>query len=330
MKKPFLVTAVILTLLSCNSTTEDSKDEIEDTSSFAYKIAYNVWENQETDDYEVYVMDWNGENKRNITNLKGVEWAYQSYKDKIYFISDKDTCHRCYFLYEMDGEGKGIKKISNVQLRDSWFGSRKAGTEFIINPHKSIDSTFYIVNNQGDILRKIYTGLAYSSDPMFSPTGEDVVFRGANKKFKKENGFVDELYIIDENGNNLHQITTYPKTDTTSQWWEYHAGPPHWDSVSNRIFYNSVQKGISTIFSINPDGSDLKQITPDSLSADWHQVSKDGMWLVFSGQKNRGQNVTGYDIFLMNLSTSKIQNLTNSSLYNQGPVFVRVADLPKK
>lgn len=63
-----------------------------------WKIAYNVCEDSETDNYEVYIMNMDGSGKKNITNHPDVAWVYYAWKDKLYFISDRDTCHRCFFI----------------------------------------------------------------------------------------------------------------------------------------------------------------------------------------------------------------------------------------
>ncbi|MBK8142359.1 MAG: hypothetical protein IPK57_16245 [Chitinophagaceae bacterium] len=85
-----------------------------------YKILYNVLEDREKDNYEIYSMNMDGSDKKNITNTPGVEWVYYAYKDRVYYISDKDTCHRCYFLYEMDAEGNNKRKVTSLQVEDSW------------------------------------------------------------------------------------------------------------------------------------------------------------------------------------------------------------------
>ncbi|KAA3662904.1 MAG: hypothetical protein DWQ10_01410, partial [Calditrichaeota bacterium] len=186
-------------------------------------------------------MNLDGNNKKNISNWKGLDWVYYAYKDKIYFISDRDTTHRIYFLYEMDGNGRNIRKISDRRLRDSWFSSRKNASEFIINPHKSVDSVFNIIDANGNLLSRLDPGLPYASDPLFSPNGEKVVFRGGMKKSKREKGFVDELYIINADGSDRKQLTHYPPNDTTAQWWAYKSGPPRWNQKENFISYQSIQ-----------------------------------------------------------------------------------------
>ena len=50
------------------------------------------------------------------------------------FISGRDTCRRCYLLYEMDADGGNLRKVSDIRLADSWMSSRKDGTELIVTP----------------------------------------------------------------------------------------------------------------------------------------------------------------------------------------------------
>lgn len=119
MKKIFYI--IILLGISFNSQGQKSK----------YKIVFNVLEDREKDNYDIYSMNMDGSGRKNITNTPGVEWVYYAYKDKVYYVSDKDTCHRCYFLYEMDAEGNNRRKISDLQLEDSWMSSRNNAKEMM-------------------------------------------------------------------------------------------------------------------------------------------------------------------------------------------------------
>jgi TolB protein len=71
--------------------------------SAKYRIVYNVLHDTAKGNYEVFIADMDGKNQKNISNYSGLDWVYRTYKDKIYFVSDRDTtCRRCYKLYEMD------------------------------------------------------------------------------------------------------------------------------------------------------------------------------------------------------------------------------------
>lgn len=287
------------------------------------RIAYNVLENAQTKNYEIYVMNSDGSEKKNISNQPGVDWVYYSLGSKLYFISDRDTTAGIFFLYEMEHDGTDIRQITDFRMQDSWFSSRNNGTEFVIKPHDSVDSTrFFIIDTVGKVLEKIEPGLPYIFDPYFSPNGEQIVFRGSEINYKENSDYLDELYIINADGSGLRQLTQYPASDSTAPWRGYHAGPPRWKKDQNSITFNSMQKGSSSLFEINPDGNNLRQITPDSTYDGWHSWSDDGEWLVFSRSVVIGGSFN-YDIYLRKQNSEEVFRVTSSPLIEQAPVFVR-------
>lgn len=66
----------------------------------AFAIAYNVAvkDSAGKSNYEVFSMDMDGHNVRNVSAHKDVAWTYKAYQKDLYFISDRDTCYRCFFL----------------------------------------------------------------------------------------------------------------------------------------------------------------------------------------------------------------------------------------
>lgn len=201
-------------------------------------------------------------------------------------------------------------------------GSRFNGAEFIVDPKGINDTAFFRISKDGAILDTLYHGMAYANDPCFSPDGERIVFRGAKEKVK--HGYPAELHIINTDGSGLRQLTHYPADDTTAEWWAYHAGPPQWRS-DDRITYCSKRKGNLSIFSIKPDGTDEQQLTPDGFDEDWHAWSPDGNWLVYGGTPVVSEDERpAYDIFLMDMRTRQVKQLTTDTLTEQAPVFVRV------
>ena len=287
-----------------------------------YAIAYNVLFDAENDNYEVFTMNLDGSNKKNVTNLPGVEWSYYSYKDQLYFISDKDFCHRCYRLYVTDPKGKSIKKVSDVVLADSWMSSRKNGTELIVKPSSKIDSVFYIINMKGEVVKKLPTGLPYFSDPLFVNDGKQLVFRGSKKRFKKDNGYLDELYIMNDDGSSLRQLTHYPKNDTTAKWHHYHAGPPKLHPSENFISYQSFQDGKYSLYAVSLDGEKQWKLTENEQNEGWHDWSPDGKWFVI---ELFDDEQTQFHIGLMNWETKEMKILTDTTYrYQQAPNFVEI------
>lgn len=301
-----------------------------------YKIVYNVLEDREKDNYEIYSMNMDGSGKKNITNTPGVEWVYYAYKDKVYYISDKDTCHRCYFLYEMDAEGNNQRKVSNLQLEDSWMGSRKKGSEMIVTGRigKMRQQLFLINIKTGAWKQLTNDTVSYKSDPLFINGGDAIILRYRPDR-KMRQTVPDELWYLNfyklpgdtiPVNNFKYQITRFPVSDTGTEWFEYHAGPPQYNSKYRFISYLSKQNGQTQVYLAKPDlkkgfqSVTTTQLTDGALSSGWHSWSDDGEWLAMDKSTSDGKT---YDIWLLHYKTGKTVQLTSDTKIEQAPVIVR-------
>ena len=299
-----------------------------------YKIVYNVLEDKSKDNYEIYSMNMDGSDKKNITNTPGVEWVYYAYKDKVYYISDIDTCHRCYFLYEMDADGNKKRKISNLQLEDSWMSRYDNATGNYLLVMGRIEKTVRNQLSQVNICYETYKKLtddtaSQKRDPLFIPVWNQIVMAYRPDKSQRKT-VSDELwkFCFDYKAcgpeplrNYKTQLTHFPKDDTTTKWFEYHAGPPQWNSKKKFISYLSRQKGQHQIYAITPNGKKQWQITTGEMGSGWHSWSSNGKWLVMD---KATPDEKSYDIYLMNYRTKKTIQLTNDAKFEQAPVIVEI------
>jgi len=287
-----------------------------------FKIVFNVLEDREKDNYEIYSMNMDGSDRKNITSTPGVEWVYYAYKDKVYYISDKDTCHRCYFLYEMDAEGNNKRKISDLQLEDSWMSSRNNGTEMIVLGRiGKLRAQLFLINIKDGTHKQITNDtVSTKRDPLFLPGGKEIVLAYRPDKALRRT-VPDELWKMNVDMSNKVQLTHFPKEDTTTEWFRYHAGPPQWNSKYKFISYLSRQKMQSQIYAVAPDGKKYWQITSGDLSSGWHSWSPDGKWLIMDKSTHDEKD---YNIYLMNYKTKKTVQLTSDAKYEQAPVMVEV------
>jgi TolB protein len=304
----------ILGWTSCTTTRSES-----DLSQ--YKIAYNVYYDTAEGNYEVFVMNADGTEKKNISNSKGIDWVYYAYKDKLYFASDRDTTYRMYFLYEMDADGNNIRKVSDLRLEDSFLSSRKAVKELVVSGRigKEIRQQLFLIDVQAGSYKQITFDTASSfSDPCFDANGEQIIFRHRlnRRNFQLEKA---ELWIMNADGTGKRQLTHYPEADTTAPWHSYHAGPPQVIPGTDRISYISFQNNNYSIFSTSPDGTEVTQLTPDEINEGWHSWSPDGKWLAFDASDSSS---SWFDIWLMNADGTDLKKLAVDWRFEQGPVFV--------
>jgi TolB protein len=288
-----------------------------------WKIAYNVHYDTAVGNYEIFVMNTDGTEKKNISNSKGIDWVYYAYGDKLYFVSDRDTTYRKYQLFEMDAQGNNVRKISDMILDDSYIGAWKKGDELVVTSRQGGKRVFYLIDKNGKELARITPpGLEYFNDPMLLPTGE-IVFRGAvksNFKIRNNNNpdTNDELYSMNRDASGLRKLTNYPASDTTVEWFSYHSGPPRWNSAGKFVSYLSFQNGKHELFAVKPDQSVGVKILDHDLEAGWHDWTPDGKWLTLDMSKE-----SRYDIYLIDWTTKKTIRLTDDWRTEQGPVFVK-------
>jgi TolB protein len=322
MKSINFILMLLLALLiaSCSpSATHENKENV----TGSCKIVYNVWYDQEADDYEVFIMDVDGKNPTNITHHKDVAWTYLAGKNKVYFISDRDTAHRNYFLYEMKPDGSEVRKISDLRLEDSWMDTRNNEKEMVVSGRigKTIRSQLFIIDIASGSYRQITNDTAaFFRDPLFSPDGIQVVCAyQANKRDKNQH---EELYIMNTDGSGMKQLTHYPENDTLIRSYGYKAGPPRWHPTENFISYMSKQAGKYSLYAVTPDGNRQWKLTENTIMEGWHDWSPDGKWLVFDSGND---DDSFYHIMLMNWETKAVTQLTDTTYhYHQAPAFVEI------
>jgi TolB protein len=286
-------------------------------------IAYNVHirDSVNKNNYEIITMNIDGTNKTNITNNPDVAWTYYAYKNRLFFISDRDTCSRCFFLYETNVNGSSPVKISDLMLEDSWMSGRKNGEEIVVTGRVKKDMRYqlFLINTASGKFKQLTNDTtAKYADPCFSPDGKKIVFSYTKNKRDKINR--EELYIMNEDGSNMIQLTTYPENNSSAKDFGYRAGAAKWHPKENFISYVSLQDGRHSIYAITPDGKKQWKLLSNLDSESYHDWSADGLWLTYN---KSDIEETQYHIMLMNWNTKEEIQLTDTTYKSQlSPVFI--------
>ena len=165
--------------------------------------------------------------------------------------------------------------------------------------------TLHVVNADGTGDIKITEQAGWENTAAFSPDGSQLVF------YLDEGGSPqDKLYVVNTDGTNLRLLTDNAKSINDNFY------SLAWSPRGDQILF--IREGefsgqdVNQIWSINPDGSDLKQLTdgvvPDGLMP---RFSPDGSKIVFVGSGSDLSN-PGPDIWIMDADGSNKQNLTNT------------------
>lgn len=157
-------------------------------------------------------------------------------------------------------------------------------------------------------LKRITTTEANDFTPEWSPDGKQIAF------VSDRTGH-NEIFVVDVHGGRPGQVTK----DNSD------AIHPHWSPDGQRIIYCSARDNpdqasapegeVYEIYTIKPDGSDVKQITHDKGINTYPSFSPDGRQILF--RKVLGENNS--EVFVMNHDGSSMRNLTNNPAFDAWP-----------
>lgn len=320
MKSLKILPAIII-LASCGTS---QQHKVKEKGLSQYSIAYNIRVPDTTkDNWDIMLMNFDGSGKKNITNHPDVAWTYYAFKNRLFLISDRDTAYRCFFLYEYNPISNGIRKVSNLRLEDSWMSARENGSEMIVSGRIGTSTRYqlFIIDISTGQYRQItHDTAALHRDPCFSPDGKKIVF--SYQKNRRDKSAHEELFLMNEDGTGMQQLTHYPENNPSAGEFGYRAGSSKWHPTENFISYVSLQDGRHSIFAVTPDGKKQWKVVDNQDSEGWHDWSSDGKWLVFN---NSDRAETQYHITLMNWKSKEQKQLTDNSIKSQlSPVFVEI------
>lgn len=281
-----------------------------------YTLAYNVLLDQDSvENYEVFLMDLNGDHQINLTNHQAVDWVCHADNQNVYFISDRNShSPGRYHLFRINIQTGNLVQFYKDEVAASWLGSRKEGLELVVCKVQEDRKSLVVLDSNGLEISEILSIESYNiNDPSFSPDGRWITYR-SNRSGR------DEIWISDEFGIGRKRLTFYPG-EKGQEGNFYHAGPPTWIPNSEEISYTSKQGDHHHIFVMNRKGLGLRRATDTSLDEGWHDWSADGRFLVFDATNS--QKSTKSDLYLYDIKTRKTRQLTHTRhLSERAPVFV--------
>jgi len=247
-----------------------------------------VFVNNQTGNKELYICDFDGKNAERLTSFSNItllpKWSPTG--DRIVFTSYTDEKPMLYLMDIASGKNRIISGKDGLNVAGaSW---EPKGRELALTLRKSGNSDIFTIDTEGKVLEQLTTHWAIDTSPAFSPDGTRMVFvsnRSGNP----------QLYVKDLETGNEERITFDLKYCTSPVW-----------SQTGRIAFSVMEDGDIDIYSINPDGSNLKKLTDSSGNNEDPCWSPDGRYIVFSSNRDGG----GYNLYIMNSNGQNQRRIT--------------------
>ena len=209
------------------------------------------------------------------------------------------------------------KRLTNIT--SSYPAPSPDGTRIAFQSNRTGNSQIYTMKPDGTDVRQLTTGNFFNGTPSWSPDGKQIVYDSQpNGKW--------EVWLMNADGSAQHSLATGGDD-----------GHPHW-AANGRIVFNSVRttpdpkaewsRQWHEVFSVKPDGTDLKQHTHCHSVCTYPSLSPDGTkityrkvtdtpaynWDLSNAQRNS-------EVFVAKADGSNEINISNNAAYDGWPMW---------
>ena len=225
---------------------------------------------------EIFLSDYDGRNVQQITSDKSIalfpRWSPTG--DRIVYTSYKDGGPMLYLKDMASGTVRRISGRKGLNIGASW---PPDGKSLALTLSHGGSPDIYRIDLGGKIMDRLIQHWSIDVSPTFSPDGKKIAFV-SNRRGSPQ------IYVGDLEQGLEERLSFEGKYNTSPAW-----------SRLNRIAYSGMSEGRFDIYTVGPDGGNLRRLTDNQGNNEDPCWSPDGRYIVFSSDRE-GK----YHLYLMN------------------------------
>lgn len=234
------------------------------TTTIPFKDRRIVFQSKRDGNYEIYSVDGEGREPRNLTMhpAHDGEPAWSPDRTRIAFDSDRSGG---FDIYVMNADGTGLAQVTTEPAPDGYPTWSPDGQRLAFTSFRDGNSEIYVMNADGTGARRLTKNLADDSRPVWSPDGSRIAFHS-----DRDGNY--EIYVMNADGTEQKNLSNAVANDKN----------PSWSPNNARLAFDSTRDGSkSELYVMGADGSLPVRLTTNDFVDAWPVWSPDGARLVF-------------------------------------------------
>jgi TolB protein len=236
---------------------------------------------------EIYIADYDGHGARPVTSDRNIailpRWSPQG--DMICYSSYKDGMGPRLYVKELfSNKVRRISHREGLNVGGAWTPDGK-GIALALSEGDNVD--LFTIDLEGKITRRLTNSLGIDMTATFSPEGNRFAFVSSRSG-------APQIYVKEMGQDREERITFQGNYNTSPSW-----------SRLNRIAFCGLSDGRFNIFTMDPDGRNLRKLTDGQGNNEDPCWSPDGRYIVFSSSREGG-----YHLYIMTASGQNQRRVT--------------------
>ena len=221
--------------------------------------------------------------------MSAAHGAFAGGNGKIAFVSDRQGAD--FDIWTMDPDGTALVNLTKNAQADEFAPNWRAdGRSIAFNSNRVTganpegDHEIFVMNADGSHPTQITFNALDDEDPAWSPDGRRIAFARDFDPIEHEVDY--DLFTMDADGSTQRNLTSSPGVDDNQ---------PNWSPDGRRLVFVSDRDGDLEVYTSEPSGSQVRQLTVNDASEFVPGWSPDGARIVFATDRDDGN----FEIYTM-------------------------------